>query len=993
EVRNNIPVEYKQRSLNWEIGTMGTANLRKIAQTNGTTLNLVLQTMWGLLLMKYNNCRDVVFGAVVSGRPAGIEGIEKMIGLFINTVPVRVTATGQQEFLQMLKKLHRKTAKSNTYEYHSLAAIQAGSALKGSLFDHIMIFENYPVAEEIKQSTSERGLPFKIKTMEVKEQTNYYFNIIIAPGKSTKIEFSYNTAIYDDHYVESIKHHFIKIITQVTENPRIHLKDIRIITEKEKKQLLYEFNDTTVDYPENKTLQQLFEEQVEKTPDNIGVVANEEPVGKEKTQEQLPQIGPEPAVGGIHESPLHPPFTNKSHPSTLSTLSTPSTPSTHKAPLQEPQSRQTHAVTYRELNKKSSQLASLLKSKGVEPGAIVAIMVERSLEMIVGLLGILKAGAAYLPIDPAYPQERIHYMLKDSNAGIVLKEFYEIQELNELKESEKCAELGESIEIIDINIINRQLPSTAPQYQPSGIQPPSFPNNQYPLTNPLAYIIYTSGSTGRPKGVMVEQRSVVNILAALQREYPLKGDDTYLLKTSYIFDVSVTEIFGWTIGGGRLAILARNAEKDPRQIIEAARKHRVTHINFVPSMFGIFVEELGTSPRDLGGLAALRYIFLAGEALSPALVERYRRIDPEGRIRLENIYGPTEATIYATRYPLEEWQKGGRARGRDHVSRGKSNTVPIGKPMGNVTLYIFDKYDNMQPVGVPGELIISGTGLARGYLNRPELTAERFANYKLQTTNYKQTTNNKLQITNKKQKAKKEIIKENKKEIALPNNQYPITNNTLYHTGDLARWLPDGNIEFLGRMDHQVKIRGYRIELGEIENSILKYPGIKETVVLSRQLKSGDNILCAYYVQAGKEEAEPDLRQYLAHGLPDYMIPSFFIKLEKIPLTTTGKINRSALSEHPISNIRSQTHEPPRNDIEEKLVEIWGEVLEIPKDKISIDENFFHIGGHSLRAVAMITRLHKAFNVKLPLAGIFKTPSIRALSDTIKGLTKTKYAS
>ncbi|MCP4151120.1 MAG: AMP-binding protein, partial [bacterium] len=382
-----LNVEYRQAKLEWEIEPLGTSNLMRIAQQNGTTLNLVLQALWGLILMKYNNCRDVVFGTVVSGRTAGIGGIENMVGLFINTVPVRVTAAGEQEFLHLLKNLHSKTAKTNPYEYLSLAEIQARTSLQGNLFDHIIVFENYPITQEIKQSTKERGLPLEIDSIEFREQTNYFFNIIIVPGKSIKIKFSYNATVYDNIYVENIRHHFNEVITQATENPHLHLDSIRIITEKEKKQILYEFNDTAADYPRDKTIHQLFEEQVEKTPDNISIVGNEKPVGswqyavgkgktkdnkkikgkKEikdncKTQEQLPQMGAAPDVEGIHEFHLE-------------------TPSTHETHVQE------SAVTYRELNDKSNRLALYLQSQGVETGTIIAIMVERSIEMIIGLLG------------------------------------------------------------------------------------------------------------------------------------------------------------------------------------------------------------------------------------------------------------------------------------------------------------------------------------------------------------------------------------------------------------------------------------------------------------------------------------------------------------------------------------------------------------------------------------------------------------------------------
>ncbi|MCP4152429.1 MAG: hypothetical protein GY757_32120, partial [bacterium] len=321
ERRHKLDEEYNQAHLVGEIETQKTAQLNKMAQQNGTTLNLVLQTIWGLLLMRYNNCEDVVFGAVVSGRPVEIEGIEEMVGLFINTVPVRVTADSRQGFQQQLRTLHRKNAKSNAYEYQSLAEIQANSSLKDSLIDHIMVFENYPVAEEVKQSTNEQDIPFKVNSMEVREQTNYSLNITIVPAESIKITYSYNTTVYNKIDVENIHHHFNEIINQVLKNPEIHRKDLQLVTEKEKEQLLFEFNDTDAQYPRDKTIHQLFEEQAKRTPDSISTVGSTQyAVGKEKikdkkeikdnkkTKEQLLQTG-----GSDH---------------TLSTLSTQSTLST-----------------------------------------------------------------------------------------------------------------------------------------------------------------------------------------------------------------------------------------------------------------------------------------------------------------------------------------------------------------------------------------------------------------------------------------------------------------------------------------------------------------------------------------------------------------------------------------------------------------------------------------------------------------------------------------
>ncbi|MCP4156717.1 MAG: hypothetical protein GY757_53885, partial [bacterium] len=335
---------------------------------------LVLQTIWGLLLMKYNNSEDVVYGAVVSGRPPGIEGIENMVGLFINTVPVRVTVDGEQEFLQILRTQHRKTGKANAYEYQSLAEVQTKTSLKGNLFHHIMIFENYPVAEELKQSTKKLGIPFAVTSMENREQSNYFFNIIIQPGKTVKITFAYDVGVYHKEYMEKLRHHFNEIITRVGKTPRLNLRDLQIITEKEKRQILYEFNDTAADYPRDKTIHQLFAEQAKRTPDSIGLVGRKKRTRKTrkgteytegyrekaKEKEQIPQKGATEqtmqrfaaGVEGIHESPSH-----IQPPAALLSTACHLPPTTSIIQL-----------TYRELNESSDRLAHLLQNKGVGPG-------------------------------------------------------------------------------------------------------------------------------------------------------------------------------------------------------------------------------------------------------------------------------------------------------------------------------------------------------------------------------------------------------------------------------------------------------------------------------------------------------------------------------------------------------------------------------------------------------------------------------------------------
>ncbi|MCP5102215.1 MAG: amino acid adenylation domain-containing protein, partial [bacterium] len=393
------------------------------------------------------------------------------------------------------------------------------------------------------------------------------------------------------------------------------------------------------------------------------------------------------------------------------------------------------------------RLARLLLEEGVTPGSIVGIKLFPSIEMVAGILAILKAGGAYLPIDPDYPQERIDFMLADSAAELLLTA------------SDGALDLTP----------RRRDPIT-----------PATRNSQ-PATH-LCYVIYTSGSTGKPKGVAVEHRSVVNLLFSLFQSYLLGPGDSYLLKTSFIFDVSVSELFGWFMGGGRLIISGKDERKDAQQIIDKIELSQATHINFVPSLFNVFVELLEREPRNIAKLSSLKYIFLAGEALSAQLVKRFRASGC--RVILENLYGPTEGTVYAAGYSLSRWSGEG--------------SIPIGKPLRNMALYILGRRGQLQPVGVPGELVITGAGPARGYLNNPQLTADRFG----------------------------------------PGGA-PSLSTPLYRTGDLARWLSDGNIEFLGRIDDQVKIRGFRIEPEEIKNELLNHPELKDAVVIAKESSDG----------------------------------------------------------------------------------------------------------------------------------------------------------
>jgi len=567
-------------------------------------------------------------------------------------------------------------------------------------------------------------------------------------------------------------------------------------------------------------------------------------------------------------------------------------------------------LTYDDVYRRSSSRALYLKRIGVRCGSLVAVCMARSMEMVTGIFAILLAGGAYIPVEPGFPEERIQYILKDSGTDLVIA------------------------------------PENMPAVQ-EDLNGDHLPHRDYwPVTGQaLAYIIYTSGSTGKPKGVAMNHAPVVNVLKALNKYYPFGSRDTYLFKTPFIFDVSITELFGWFMGGGKLAMLENGGEKNPLHILSLLAKEHVTHVNFVPSMFGAFIDILRDDIEILNRLTSLRYIFLAGEALPAYMVQEFRNLD--FHINLENIYGPTEAAIYASRFSLAEWA-------------GKG-PVPIGRPIRNTHIYILAHSGILQPVNVPGELCIGGAGLARGYLNRPELTAEKFcqSNICLGSPGW----DGESRLFN-----------------SLP---LPLARSVIYHTGDLARWLNDGNIEFLGRIDHQVKIRGYRIELGEIEAQLLRHDFVKEAVVsvLGDDL---DRRICAYMVRSNNgndvqknSRSAEEFKSYLSRLLPGYMIPAYFVILEHIPLTPGGKVDRMALPNPMIKS--SEVYTPPSDDVQKQLVEIWTQVLGIKDCLMGIDDNFFAMGGDSIKALQVAARLKK-YNLNMSVNSLFKFQTVRALA-------------
>ncbi|TCW37425.1 bacitracin synthase 3 [Laceyella sacchari] len=555
--------------------------------------------------------------------------------------------------------------------------------------------------------------------------------------------------------------------------------------------------------------------------------------------------------------------------------------------------------TYAEVNARANRLARMLRAKGVGPNQIVGLLAERSLEMMIGILGILKAGAAYMPISPEFPAERIDYMLDNSEARLILSlsKFRDLAgtfDAEVLYLDELALEQGEA----------DNLPATA-------------------TVRDLAYVIYTSGSTGKPKGVMIEHYTAYNRIEWMARQYAFGPEDVILQKTPIVFDVSVWELFLWFFVGARVHLLEPGGEKAPEIMINTIERYGITTMHFVPSMFHLFLEHLHEA--NLPRLSSLRRVFTSGEALLPNHAARFR--DTMHRVngtRLYNLYGPTEATVDVSYYDCPT----------DHDPA----VIPIGKPIANVQLLVLDERNRLQPIGVPGELCLSGTCLARGYLNREDLTREKF----------------------------------------VPNPYLP--GELMYKTGDLARWMSDGNIEYLGRMDHQVKIRGYRIELDEVTGQLMKHPAVKDGAVIARHDAQGQAYLCAYLVsEADWDVAE--LRKHMGQGLPDYMIPAYFVELPELPLNANGKLDRKALPEPTEYVVSGAEYAAPTNEVEALLAEVWQQVLQI--GRIGIHDNFFELGGDSIKAIQIAARLAQ-HQLRLNIKDIFQYETISALAPFIE---------
>ena len=776
---------------------------------------------------------NVVLGTTLLNRSNVAE--KNTAGMFASLgvplcIPIRYDMNFDS-FVELVSKEILSALRHQKYPYDMLLRdVREKKKTSDNLFDIVLTYQNSKFEKDLFSGNYISRWHFnghQIESLLINLNARENDGLLI-------VDYDYLVDLFCATEIDFIHQHIINLLWHALDNPLKEIEHLNMLSEMERKKILNRFNETQSEYPSDKTMPQLLNEQVVKTPDNIAVVCGE------------------------------------------------------------------RSITYRELSDWSDRLAVRLQGLGVGKDCVVGLAFYRSIEMVVAVWGVMKAGGAYLPIDPTNPPERADHMLTECGANIIL--------------THHAAHFSP---LCSCNVLNLDEPES---YAEAGAHPKDYPN-----PGDMAYVIYTSGSTGKPKGAILEHKGLVNRLWWMQRCYPLTKESVILQKTPYTFDVSVWELMWWALTGARVYMLPPGAEKDPAAIIDTIKRQRVTTMHFVPSMLNAFLQYLDSSGRT-EELSGLRQVFASGEALGLEQVRRFNQLlnRPYGT-ELYNLYGPTEATVDVSYF--------------DCSPEVTLNCVPIGRPIDNTRLYILDPHLNLLPIGIPGELYIGGVGLSRGYIGQPELTKERF----------------------------------------LPDPYMP--GERIYKTGDLTRWFAQGDIEYLGRLDHQLKIRGFRVELGEIENRLVQHKAIREAVVTGMEY-AGQKHLCAYYV-AEREITARDLRAHIQKKLPEYMVPSFFVWMSALPVSANGKIDRKALPLPLLAN-EKRSYSPPSNKIESRLCEVAEDVLKL--ERVGIEDNLFDLGADSLSVISILAQIYNE-GWGLSAADFYSCSNICELAAIAAGIT------
>ncbi|WP_414578854.1 MupA/Atu3671 family FMN-dependent luciferase-like monooxygenase [Anabaena sp. CCY 9402-a] len=804
--------------------------IKKVSLEQGCTLFMTLLAVYTTLLHRLTGQSNIIVGIPTAGR--SLPGSDSLVGYCAHVLPISSDYQSTTPFSEYLLAIRNVLLEAYQHQDYPFAELIQKLNLNPDASRSPLVTVTFNLDRSIT-------LP-KLDELETSwftqpiNSTDYDIHWNITQIEDELIlDCHYNTDLFDATTIERWLGHFQTLLTAIIANPRQPVGELPLLTATELQQLLVDWNATQTDYPADKCIHQIFEAQVEKTPDAVAVIGDRE------------------------------------------------------------------ELTYAELNNRANQVAHYLRRQGVESGVLVGICMQRSLDFIVGVLGILKAGGVYVPLDPEYPQERLAWMLEDVQPQVLLTQTDLIDRLptfTNILSVDAAAIKEESTENLDTEV----------------------------TADNLAYIMYTSGSTGKPKGVSIPHRGVVRLVKATDY-LSFTSAETWLQLAPISFDAATLEIWGSLLNGSKLVIMPipKPSLEEIGQIIQ---QHQITTLWLTASLFHLIVDE------RIEDLKSVQQLIAGGDVLSIPHVKKVLQHLPQ--IRLVNGYGPTENTTFTCCYPITS-------------DTNLDSSVPIGRPIANTRVYILDPNLQPVPIGVWGELHTGGAGLAQGYWKRPDLTQEKFIQLGVENST-----------------------------ITYPQSL------TLYKTGDLTRYRPDGTIEFRGRIDQQIKIRGFRIELGEIETKLATHPQIKQTVVTTQA-----DTLIAYFIPEAEAPTNSELRHYLKQQLPDYMLPSAFVCLDTFPLTPNGKVDRKALPEADLAKQAHVQYIAPCTEKEQVIATIIASVLNL--EKVGIADNFFEIGGNSLNAMQVISRLRQTFGVELPLRQMLESPTVMELSAHIEQIFST----
>lgn len=850
-----VRMDYAGSNFNFKLNEELSQQLRERAKELNVSLYSLLLSGYYLLLSAYSNQEDIVIGTPVAGRH--YSEVKDLIGLFVNTLVLRTQIDSTQNISDFITQIGNSVNEAQCYQdlpFEKLVndfKVEKDTS-RNPIFQIMFGLQSFGNSESVDNELFKayndiehlgyHAAKFDITTMMDDSQT------------SISGVFNYATSLFEDTTMATYAESYTKILEQLALNqPDTQIKEITYLPEADYQKMVVEWNHNPMDYPSDKTIHQMFEEQVVLYPDNIAIDYEDK------------------------------------------------------------------QVSYLELNTKANRLAAFLRDNyDTQPNEFVGLVLDRSDKQIISILAVLKSGAAYLPMDPKAPQDRLTFMVQDSAPKIILTNQ---SHLDRLKKA-----LPDSI-ILAIDNLDFEAQLEL-KYSGKNI-------DTNVGSHALAYLIYTSGTTGIPKGVMIEHCNVLNLFGGTKNLFDFNANDVWTLFHSYTFDFSVWELWGPLFFGGKLLVPTYEQTRDFNMFYDLCSQKGITVLSQTPNAFYQF-SEIGLSRADR--LSKLRYVVFGGEALNLEQLQPWYNVYQDNSPYLINMYGITETTVHTTYKKLS----------KNDLNKGSL----IGKPLPNYNLYLLNK--DMQPlaIGAIGEMYVGGEGVARGYLNRDELTAERFLPNPFQTNEQKEKG----------------------------------INSRLYKSGDLARFLPNGELEYIGRNDFQVKIRGFRIELGEIETNLLAYPFIKKAVVLSRKQSAGDNYLAAYYV-ADKELDKKELENHLLINMPEYMVPKVFVHMNEFPLTINGKLDRKQLPEPTF--VGQKDYIAPQTEEEKNLAILYGEVLNLdPTTEISVEDDFYTLGGNSILAIRLVYKINNFFNIKMRLVDIINTKSIRQLAST---MNKSQY--